>query len=93
MSGPSAISRRFWEDLLHGNLADDLIYSGTNFLIGFTLAVISGIVAGVLIGWYRRLAMLVNPFLAALYATPRIALMPLIIIWFGIDLSASAGLE
>ena len=28
-----------------------------------------------LIGWYRRLAMLVNPFLAALYATPRVAMV------------------
>src|SRR3954454_17687267 len=34
MSGPSAIAKRFWEDLLHGSLLDDLRYSGTNFILG-----------------------------------------------------------
>ena len=38
-----------------------------------------------LIGWYRKLRMIFDPFLNALYATPRIAMIPLIIIWFGID--------
>ncbi len=42
--------------------------------------------AGVLIGWYRRLRLFCDPFLNALYATPRIAMVPLIIIWFGIGI-------
>lgn len=86
MSWPSAIAARFWEDMLHGNLLDDLKYSGVNFFIGFIWAVVAGVVLGVLIGWYKYLAMLVNPFLNALYATPRVAMVPLIIIWFGIGM-------
>ena len=39
-----------------------------------------------IIGWYRRLGMIVEPFLTALYATPRVALVPLILIWFGIGI-------
>ncbi len=86
MSGPSAIANRFWQDLLHGNLLKDLAYSGKNFAIGFVLAAIAGIVLGVLIGWYRRLEMITGPFMSALYATPRVAMVPLIIIWFGIGM-------
>ena len=41
---------------------------------------------GVVIGWYRRLAMVFEPFVNALYATPRVALVPLILIWFGIGM-------
>ena len=41
MSGPSAIAKRFWEDLLHGNLLKDLAYSGKNFAIGFLLAALA----------------------------------------------------
>src|SRR5437660_1305669 len=34
MSGPSAIAKRFWEDLLHGSLLADFNYSAKNFAIG-----------------------------------------------------------
>jgi NitT/TauT family transport system permease protein len=86
MSGPSAIAKRFWEDLLHGSLAADFKYSATNFAIGFAMAVAAGVVLGVIIGWYKRVAMIFSPFLNALYATPRVAMVPLIIIWFGIGI-------
>jgi ABC-type nitrate/sulfonate/bicarbonate transport system permease component len=85
MSGPSAIAKRFWEDIQHGSLLDDLRYSGTNFILGLTAAIIAGVVVGIIVGWYKRIAMIANPFLNALYATPRVAMVPLIIIWFGID--------
>jgi NitT/TauT family transport system permease protein len=88
MSGPSAIAIRFHDDLMHGNLLSDLAYSGKNFAIGFVLAVIVGVVLGVLIGWYKRVEMLTGPFLNALYATPRVAMIPLIIIWFGIGMGS-----
>ena len=86
MSGPSAIAKRFWDDLLHGNLLSDLAYSGKNFAIGFLGAALAGVVCGVIVGWYRKIEMLAGPFLNALYATPRIAMVPLIIIWFGIGM-------
>jgi ABC-type nitrate/sulfonate/bicarbonate transport system permease component len=86
MSGPSAIAIRFWEDLLHGHLLQDLAYSGKNFAIGFVLAVVAGVVFGVIIGWYKRVEMITGPFMSALYATPRVAMVPLIIIWFGIGM-------
>src|ERR1700688_3691658 len=86
MSGPSAIAQRFWTTLQRGTLASDFFYSGENFIIGFLLAVAAGVVLGVLIGWYKRVEMVFGPFLNALYATPRVAMVPLIIIWFGIGM-------
>jgi len=86
MSGPSAIAVRFWQDLTHGHLLDDLAYSGKNFAVGFALAAVAGIVLGVIIGWYRKIEMITAPFTNALYATPRVAMVPLIIIWFGIGM-------
>ena len=67
-------------------LKQDMAYSGLNFVIGVGLAIASGVVAGVIIGWYRRLAMVFEPFLTALYSTPRVALVPLVLIWFGIGM-------
>jgi ABC-type nitrate/sulfonate/bicarbonate transport system permease component len=62
----------------------DLAVSGVEFLVGYTLAVLVGITLGILMGWYRRLNAALEPFVTALYATPRIALLPLIVIWLGI---------
>jgi len=87
-SGPSAIAARFHEDWAHGTLVADMAYSGQNFALGFALATVTGVVLGVLVGWYRRLRFLVDPFVNALYATPRIAMVPLIILWFGIGIGS-----
>jgi len=85
-SGPSAIAKQFWISLTQGNLLADLAFSGKNFAIGFAIALVSGVVLGVIVGWYRRIRLIADPFLNALYAAPRIAMMPLIIIWFGIGM-------
>jgi ABC-type nitrate/sulfonate/bicarbonate transport system permease component len=86
LSGPSAIAKQFRYGLQHGTLLADMAYSGTNFAIGFALALVAGVVAGVIIGWYRTVRLIFDPFLNALYATPRIAMVPMIIIWFGIGI-------
>lgn len=85
-TGPSAVVHRFIEEWTMGRLKSDMAYSGTNFVIGVGMAIVTGVVVGVVIGWYRRLAMLAEPFLTALYSTPRVALIPLILIWFGIGM-------
>jgi NitT/TauT family transport system permease protein len=85
-TGPSTVVSRFWEEWTRGRLKQDMAYSGTNFVIGVGLAIAAGVVLGVIIGWYRRLAMVFEPFVNALYATPRVALIPLILIWFGIGM-------
>src|ERR1051326_6793100 len=74
LSGPSAIAKQFVNTLQHGTLLEDMAYSGRNFALGFGLALIAGVVLGVIIGWYRRVRLLLDPFLNALYGTPRIAM-------------------
>lgn len=82
-TGPSAIVQRLYITISNGTLLENIAYSGRNFLVGFSLSVVTGVVLGVAIGWYRRLRLVTDPFVNAFYATPRIALVPLIIIWFG----------
>ena len=87
-SGPSAIAKQFWYLVTEGTLVEDMVFSGKNFALGLSMAVVSGVILGVIVGWYRRVRLVLDPFLNALYATPRIAMIPLIIIWFGIDVQA-----
>jgi NitT/TauT family transport system permease protein len=60
----------------------------TEYAIGMSLAATSGVLAGLLLGqlpWLRRA---VDPVLAAFYSTPTVALAPIFILWFGIELES-----
>ena len=83
-SGPSAVAAKFVELIGNGKLKDAIAFTGRNFLGGFALALLVGVPLGVILGWYRRAFLFFDPLVTALYATPRIALYPLFIIWFGI---------
>jgi len=60
--------------------------SGIEFFVGYALSVAVGIPLGIATGWYKRFFYLLDPYISALYATPRVALLPLIIIWVGIGI-------
>ena len=91
-SSPSRIWAAGFQMFRDGSIYPDLAVSAEEFVLGYGLAVIVGVPLGILMGWYSRLNAVLDPFVNALYATPRIALMPLIIIWFGIDLSAKIAI-
>ena len=91
-SSPSRIVTAGYEAFRDGSIYPDLAISGEEFALGYGLAMLAGIPLGILMGWYSRLNAALEPFVNALYATPRIALMPLIIIWFGIDLPAKIAI-
>lgn len=62
----------------------DLSASSQEFLIGFVISVATGVPLGILMGWYPRLDALLNPIVIFLNSSPRIAIAPLFVIWFGI---------
>lgn len=62
----------------------DLEASGHVFLVGFGLAIVVGITLGLILGWFRRLGQLSSYVLSVGNASPRIAIVPVLILWFGI---------
>lgn len=85
-SSPSRIITTFIKMSHEGVLGKDLRVSGAEFAIGYSLAIVVGILVGVAMGWYRDVSAALQPFVSALYSTPRIALVPLLIIWLGIGI-------
>ncbi|MSP89657.1 MAG: ABC transporter permease [Alphaproteobacteria bacterium] len=51
-----------------------------------------GILVGVLMGAYRRFECIVDPFINALYSTPNVALIPLLVLWLGLGLAAKIAI-
>jgi NitT/TauT family transport system permease protein len=68
--------------------AEDLWYhTGRSILrggSGFLAAVVIGVLAGVLMAWYRPVRILVNPIMRCFYPMPKSALIPLTIMWIGL---------
>jgi len=58
--------------------------SATEFGVGFALSLVVGLLVGMAMGWWRWLEFLVDPLVNFGYAAPRIALVPLLVVWFGI---------
>ena len=71
---------RLTEEGLWAHTAQSLYRGAT----GFVSAVIVGVLAGVLMAWYRPVHILINPLLRCLYPMPKSALIPLTIMWIGL---------
>ncbi len=89
-AGPVAIVQAFISLALSGDLLTALEASALEFVYGSFWAILLGILLGLALGVFRKLEMLLNPYLMALYAIPRIAFYPLIIVWFGLGLNSKA---
>lgn len=83
----SAVMVGLWGLIVSGALPAALWSSLQLLVIGFGLSLVSGFVLGVSIGRYRTADRTLSPFIDALYATPMIALVPVILVWFGFGLS------
>lgn len=88
MSYPTAILRAGVALVQDGELVAAIKSSMTTLLLGFATASIIGIVCGLLIGRYRYVDAATDWIINALYATPLIAIIPLVILWFGLGDSA-----
>jgi ABC-type nitrate/sulfonate/bicarbonate transport system permease component len=77
--------------VIQDNILNHLRISALEFVWGFGLAVLVGVPFGVLSGWYRTVRALTDPMVSALFATPTVALVPILILVFGIDTASKAA--
>lgn len=92
VSSPSRIVKAALEVIREGTIWNDMWISGQELFIGFGLSVLVGVPLGILLGWYRRVNMMFSLFISFFYAMPRVALLPLLIIWLGIGIYSKIAL-
>jgi NitT/TauT family transport system permease protein len=92
MSSPSYIWKAAVALFATGEIWNDLYVSGVEFVGGYLLSVAVAIPLGVLIGWNKKASAVFDPFVNAMNATPRVALLPLVIIWLGIGIMSKVGI-
>jgi len=90
-SYPSAIAVAFWQMLISGELPAAFVDSMRPFLTGYGLAIVLGVPAGLVIGRFRTAEAAFGIYITAGYATPLVALVPLLVLWLGLGFKVKAS--
>ncbi len=88
LPAPTTILNTLISELHSGVLKDDILISLLRLSTGWLLGTSTGLLAGILMGISPTTRYTFRPFISALFAIPKIALLPLFILWFGIGETA-----
>jgi NitT/TauT family transport system permease protein len=86
ISRPSDIVGRLGDWVGDGTLWTNTWITVQEIVYGFLLGAVAGILAGFVLASLNFAYRVLDPFMMALYAIPKVALAPLFIVWFGIGM-------
>jgi NitT/TauT family transport system permease protein len=81
---PYDVFRRFIE-LMQSRLPFDILVSTRRVFLGVLLGTALAVPVGFVLGWYRAIRAFIDPLINFFRALPPIALIPLVIVYFGVD--------
>ena len=84
---PEQIAVGFVDLVESGDLLHDLTVSAVPFGLGLAAAVMIGVPLGIVMGWRVRIGYALDPLMTVFYASPLVALAPLLVIFFGVGVS------
>lgn len=83
---PSRIAVAFYQLFMNGEIEKHFYVSAIAFVVGLGLSIIVGLPVGMIMGRSKTLEALLDPYVTAFNATPRLVWLPLLILWFGIGI-------
>jgi NitT/TauT family transport system permease protein len=86
VSKPSLIAVYIWKWIVAGDFFYQMSFTFGAMMAGFAAGTILGLAAGVVLSRTQFAADVLDPFLIAINGIPRVALAPLFVVWFGIDM-------
>ena len=93
ISAPQTVALRLWRWTLDGTLWDNLSVTLEATVLGFAIGCSVGFGLGLLFGRFQMMAEVFDPYITAIYSIPKIALVPLFILWFGIGLESKVAVS
>ncbi|MGO1560329.1 Alkanesulfonates transport system permease protein [Actinomycetales bacterium JB111] len=84
-SQPTEIAARTWEMLRSGELGEHISITIYRFGTGYLIGGLLGVVVGMILGISRATNAAFGPLFSALYALPKIAILPLLFLIFGLN--------
>jgi NitT/TauT family transport system permease protein len=83
---PSEIVGTLWNMFATGSIWHPLGVSASGFAVGLGFAIVVALPLGVMLGRSNTLNAMLDPFITAFNATPRLVFLPLVVLWFGLGL-------
>ncbi len=93
VGSPSGIFSFGAKMLLSGELLSDTWYTLFEAILGFVIGTICGSLLGLALWYSVFVARLVEPFIVAINSVPKIALAPIVVLWFGTGLVSKVALS
>lgn len=81
---PLLVAETMWDGLTRGSLLNDLLVSARRVTIGLIVGMALAVPIGFVLGWFPKARVTFNPMVNFFRALPPIALVPLVVIYFGI---------
>jgi len=88
LATPTAVMAAFVDLVATNQLQSAFVMAMADLTLGFALAALVGVAVGVAMGRSRTIEQVLNPYINFMQATPLVALVPLIVVWFGIGYEA-----
>ena len=85
---PSRVTVALWRGFASGLYPRHLLYTLTETVLGFLLGAALGFSLGVAVASSRYIEYFVYPYIVMFQSLPKVALAPLIVIWFGLGLTS-----
>ncbi len=93
VGSPTGIFADGYKMLLSGDLLSDTWYTLFEAILGFVIGTIFGSLLGLALWYSAFVARLVEPFIVAINSVPKIALAPIVVLWFGTGLVSKVMLS
>ena len=84
LPSPAGVIAEGWDMIVSGELAGHLGASLERLLLGFAVGGGLGVVVGIAVGFFSVAEAVGTPIIAATFPVPKIALLPLLILWLGL---------
>jgi NitT/TauT family transport system permease protein len=92
ISNPIDVGQRLWGWIMNGSIFLHLAATVYATTLGFIIGAVGGAILGVWLGISSFANRLLNPYLNALNALPKVALAPLFVLWFGLGIESKIAL-
>jgi NitT/TauT family transport system permease protein len=85
---PSAVAKTFFSGVVSGAYVDDFLVTAFEAVSGFGMGSLMGLALGTIIVMFPFLERIIYPYVVALQSVPKVAVAPLLVVWFGFGMSS-----
>jgi NitT/TauT family transport system permease protein len=92
ISNPLSVVQRLWSWISTGSIIVHVIATLHAAVAGFVIGSVVGIIGGIWLGLSPFFSRLLNPYIWAFNSLPKVALVPLFVLWFGLGINSKIAL-